>query len=87
MTAKTNAERQAAYRKSRITAGNNGDGEKRLHTYVSTETTFALSRLAKHYGVTRREILEKMILEADLEIQKTLELDSKEWDQYINVTP
>jgi hypothetical protein len=87
MTAKTNAERQATYRKNRATAGKNGDGEKRLHTFVSVGTTFALGRIAKHYGVTRREILEKMILEADSEIQKTLELDSKECNQYFNVTP
>lgn len=86
MTAKTNAERQATYRKNRVTAGENGDGEKRLHTFVSIGTTFALGRLAKHYGVTRRDILEKMILEADSEIQKTLELDSEEWNQYFKVT-
>jgi hypothetical protein len=87
MTAKTNAERQAAYRKSRATAGENGDGERRLNTFISTKASFALDRLARSYGVTKRDLLEKMLIEADNKIVTSLELDSQEWDKYYGVTP
>ena len=49
--AKTVAERQAAYRKGRAEAGENG--ERRLNTWVSTGSSLALDRLAKRYGVTK----------------------------------
>lgn len=87
MTAKTNAERQAAYRKSRATAGENGDGERRLNTFISTKASFALDRLARSYGVTKRDLLEKMLIEADNKIVSDLDLDSPEWDKYYGVTP
>lgn len=86
MAAKTNAQRQADYRKSRATAGENGDGECRINAFVSTGTSFALTRLARHHGVTKRELLEKMILGADRKITNSLELDSEEWAKYFGVT-
>ena len=43
--AKTAAERQAAYRKNRATAGDNG--ERRINVWVSTATALALQRLAR----------------------------------------
>ena len=86
MTAKTNAQRQADYRKSRATAGENGDGERRINAFVSTATSFALARLARHHGVTKRELLEKMILGADRKITNGLDGDSEEWAKYYNVT-
>lgn len=61
--AKTAAERQAAYRKGRAEAGENG--ERRLNTWVSTSSFLALDRLAKRYGVTKREMIERLVLEAD----------------------
>lgn len=59
--AKTAAERQAAYRASRYNAGLNGEGEQRLNTWVSTGAHLALERLARRYGVTQREVLERLI--------------------------
>ena len=82
--AKTSAERQAAFRQKRPFAGENG--ERRINTWVSTGTALALSRLAHRYGVTNREMLEKLVGEADQEISSTLELDSPEWAAYYNVT-
>ena len=45
----------------------------------------ALNRLAKRYGVTKREMLEKLISEADGKIKDTLNTD-EQWDAYFNVT-
>lgn len=85
--AKTAAQRQAEYRKKRPFAGPDGNGERRLNTWVSTGASLALARLANRYGVTRREILERLIGEADEKIRATLEPDSPEWGAYFDVTP
>jgi hypothetical protein len=44
--AQTTAERQAAYRARRATAGDDGNGDRRLSTWVTTEADLALARLA-----------------------------------------
>ncbi len=60
--AKTAAERQAAYRGRRATAGENGD--KRINTWVDAGAALALDRLAQHHKMTKREVLERVLLEA-----------------------
>ena len=82
--AKTAKERQAEYRRKRPTAGENGD--RRINAWVTTGTALALGRLAQHYGATQREILEKLILDADQLIVNTLDLDSEDWSKYFGVT-
>ena len=52
--AKTAADRQAIYRKKCDSAGKNGDGERRINTWVST-IVFRLERLARCYCAQRRE--------------------------------
>ena len=81
---KTLAQRQAEYRKRRPTAGDNG--ERRINTWVTTAAFLALDRLATRDGIRKRAVLENLILEADQKILSTLDLDSKEWDEYFNVT-
>lgn len=83
--AKSNAERQAEYRKNRTTAGENG--ERRINTWVQTGAYLALARLSKRYGVTQRELLERLILEADQEHVNKLDPNSDEWVAYFSVTP
>jgi hypothetical protein len=78
--ARTAAERQAAYRKARPTAGENG--ERRISTWVSTSAALALNRLARRYGVTQRDMLERLIKAADGEIVATLDPTSPEWTAY-----
>lgn len=85
--AKTNAERQKQYRKNRAFAGPDSNGERRLHTWVSTGAKLALERLAARYRVTEKEVLEKLISEADDKIFSTLEFDSAEFVDYLNATP
>ena len=57
--AKTNAQRQAAYRVRQLEAVD-GAGE-RLNTIIDVHAKSALERLAKCYGVTQREVLERLI--------------------------
>lgn len=62
--AKTIAERQREYRQRRPEAGDNG--ERRLQCWINTKAKMALQRLARHHGVSQREILERLLVEADL---------------------
>lgn len=80
--AKTAAQRQSEYRARR----NDGDGDRRINTWVTARTDFALDRLARHHGITRRQMLERMIGEADAAILSGLQLDTPEWDEYFGVT-
>ena len=80
--AKTAAERQAAYRANRHWAGPTGNGERRLNTWLSTEASLALGRLARRYGVTQRKMLERLITIEDDRILATLNTDTPEWDAY-----
>jgi hypothetical protein len=80
--AKTAAQRQAHYRARR----DDGDGERRINTWVTCATDLALDRLARHHGITRRTMLERLLVEADDAILGTLELDTPEWDAYFGIT-
>jgi hypothetical protein len=82
---KTAAERQAAYRHSRSTAGENG--ERRINTWVSTGAALALARLARHHGITHREMLERLIVASDKRIVAKIDYPSPEWTAYMRVTP
>lgn len=81
---KSGRERQAAYRKGRAEAGENG--ERRINTWVSTATALALKRLAKRYGVTQREMIERLVQVSDQQIVNSMDTDSEEWSKYFNVT-
>ncbi|MBK7674319.1 MAG: hypothetical protein IPJ27_16415 [Candidatus Accumulibacter sp.] len=80
--AKTAAQRQAAYRARRPLAGEDGNGERRLNLWVSTRTDLAIERLARRYCVTKREIVERLVIAMDDRIIATLDIDAPEWDQY-----
>lgn len=76
----TNAERQAAYRKRRSEAGDNDD--RRLNTWVSTGAKLNLERLAVHYCVTERELLERLITAEDAVV--TSDMDETALDSYLS---
>jgi hypothetical protein len=78
--AQTAAERQAACRRRRATASENG--ERQINTWVTTQTHAALRRLAKHHGIDRRAMLEKLLIQADKRITSGLNPTSLEWDAY-----
>jgi len=80
--AKTTAERQAAYRARRDTAGVDGNGQRRVSMWLSTGAALALARLACCYGVTQRELVEKMLHAEDERVLATMSIDTPEWDAY-----
>ncbi len=84
--AKTAAQRQAAYRARRATAGESRNGDRRLDMWVKTETDLALVRLARRYGLTKRQVVERLIERADDAIVRRLDPDSAKWAEYFVVT-
>ena len=78
--AKTAAERQRTYRAGRALAGDSG--ERRLNTWVTTDASLALDRLARRYGVTKREMIERLVIAADGVERAPLDPDSAEWGDY-----
>jgi len=55
----TNAEKQARYRATRPFASENG--ERRISSWVTTTASLSLDRLARHWGISQRKVLEKLI--------------------------
>lgn len=84
-TPKSGAQRQAEYRRARPFA-DDGGGERRLNTWISTAASQALARLARHHGTTRRRVLEQLLVETDGKILSALDPDSPQWDEYMIVT-
>ena len=68
--ARSNAERQAAYR-ARHLKDVEGKGE-RINLLVDTTTKRALERLATRYGVTQRAMLQTLIADAQSAVLDTL---------------
>ena len=69
--AKTTAQRQAEYRARRRQQGDTA----RLNTEVSLIAHIALERLAHHHGLTQRQMLERLLIEPDEALCRTLEGD------------
>jgi hypothetical protein len=82
--AKTAAERQKAYRAQRQFAGEDGNGERRVTAYVSTRAALALDRLAKSYGITKREMMERLLITEEDKVLKKINSDSPEWAKYFS---
>ena len=81
--AKTTAERQKEYRANRQFAGEEGNGERRIAAYVSTRAFLALNRLSNRYGITKRELLEKLLIAEEDKVLEGLDLDSPEGTKYL----
>ncbi|OEZ64033.1 hypothetical protein [Duganella sp. HH105] len=84
--AKTAAQRQAQYRARRPFA-DSGEGERRLNLWIGTRLDLALTRLARHYCVPKREIVERLIAAEDERIANDIVLDSPEWEAYFRTAP
>ncbi|MFZ4534926.1 hypothetical protein [Propionivibrio sp.] len=84
---KTAAQRQAMYRARRPFAGTDGNGERRLNLWISTHANLALERLARHYCVTKREFIERLVTAEEERILSTIILDSNEWNNYFQIAP
>jgi hypothetical protein len=78
--AKSNAERQAAYRKRHHRNNldvDEGELQARLSVMVSRDAKWQLERLATYYGVTQRQALERALKEAEWRIIETLSSDAQ----------
>ena len=78
--AKTNADRQKAYRKRA-----KHKNIARLNLWVDLSASLALARLARHEGVTKRQMIERLVLQADEAVYEGMELDTPEWAEYSGV--
>ena len=47
----------------------------------------ALERLARHYGRSKRETVEKVLIERDWAMWKILTPNTAEWDEYFGEPP
>ena len=90
--AQTNATRQAAFRQRHL-HDDGGTGE-RLNVVIDLHAKRALERLASCYGVTQREILERVLAAAEQEaLTKSARFPKGQDDyydkklQFTNVTP
>jgi hypothetical protein len=83
--AKTAAERQARYRASRAFIGKDGDGQRRVNFWLSTESALALKRIARRYVITQQALIERMVLAEDERILASIPVDSAEWNKYFGI--
>jgi len=79
--AKTVLERQQDYCNRRKRT----DSERRLSTWLATPAHCALKRLARHHGMTRRAMIEQLLISADDKVLAKLDIDAPEWDRYFGV--
>jgi len=82
MMATTSAQRQAQYRRRRGESGENG--ERRISMWVSTAAALALKRLARHNGITQRQMIEMLVIATDERIMR--DLDDTRMNAYLGVT-
>ena len=80
--AMTNTERQRRYRQTRATA-HQGEGEKRLNTWISTKAHLALKRLSAFEDAPQRTIIERLLLQADQANLDALGSNEDEFDTYL----
>ncbi|MBK5935480.1 hypothetical protein [Halorhodospira halophila] len=62
--------------------GREQEGEKPLSAWISIISYLALRRLAAHYGVTQRQVLEHLIDREDQVVTDGIERNSPEWQRY-----
>lgn len=80
--AKTPAERQRDLRARRQFRGTDGNGEREIKVWVNTRAALALDRLADSYGVTKRDLIERLIISEEDKLLKCIKTDSPEWEKY-----
>jgi hypothetical protein len=88
--AKTTAERQKEYRAKRAFSGPDGNGERELKAWVSTGSYLAFKRISKRYGITSRELLERLIASEEENVLQSIGKDDAEREKYLygsDVTP
>ena len=54
--------------------------------WIGSDAHFALKRLARHYGATKQELIERLAVAEEDRILTGIELDSPEWNAHFGVT-
>ena len=75
--AMSNVERQRAYRERMKLEG------ARFSTIVSKHSAAALERLARHHGLSKKDMIEQLISDADEAVLKSMTLSSRKTKEYI----
>lgn len=73
---KSSAQRQATYRLKNF---------PRINTAVSSQAFYALDRLARYHGVTKKAMLEQLLIDTEKSALDSLVLDSPEWERYFRL--
>jgi hypothetical protein len=78
--AKNTKERQQEYRdRQRLNSV-----DRRLNLWINSQAYCALERLSDHFRITKREVIEQLIVILDSDVTKIRKLDPSEWDEYSN---
>ena len=80
----TNREHQAAYRRRHLHSPETIDAA-RVNLVVSLAAKAALRRLARHYSVSQRAMLEKLVADAERAVSDTM--DGLAWTIYCDGAP
>ena len=78
---KANAKRQSEYRKRHIKDGS----DQRLNVILDLQAKLALERMAKHYGVSNKELLERVLLETQSQLMA--DMDGEQQTRYFLTSP
>lgn len=70
----TAAERQRAYRQRARTEHN----QRRVSTWLDASATIAIERLAKHWNVSQRQVIERLAIDAQDAVMRQLGDDDLE---------
>ncbi|UAW64719.1 hypothetical protein KMZ15_03365 [Mycoavidus sp. HKI] len=76
MTVNNNAQRQRTYRDRHLREGL----AKRLNIIIEPDSKWTLELLAKCYGVTQRMIIEKLLLQAEIDITARIIREEADYD-------
>ncbi len=76
MTVNNNAQRQQTYRDRHLREGL----AKRLNIIIEPDSKWTLELLAKCYGVTQRMIIEKLLLQAELDVIRRIRREEADDD-------
>lgn len=75
MAAKSNAERQAAFRARKVR------DSRTVQLWLEDADKLALSRLARHWGVSQAEAVARLVREADKEVMDGM--DDEQFEAYL----
>ena len=80
--AKTGAARQAAWRAKR-----KDEYARRMNAWLGLQGQVALERVARHHGLTREQMLERLIFAEDERLLMTLTPGAPAWEAYFTKPP